>query len=180
MKNKLRRLNKAAWLPLMAGTPVWAAGGGRLVATQAIAGLSSEVSGPLAYGLALVAVVGSAIAWYRNHHDAGALQTAPDGRPDGQRGGVGGHVSAGLYPRRRGRADLREASHGGADPRAIVRTHPAIGQPSAFTGRMRADRDHAGAGALHRNRLFSADPVRYRRRHGAVSRLAPDPSGDGE
>ena len=41
MKNKLRRLNKAAWLPLMAGTPVWAAGGGRLVATQAIAGLSS-------------------------------------------------------------------------------------------------------------------------------------------
>jgi len=76
MKNKLRRLNKAAWLPLMAGTPVWAAGGGRLVATQAIAGLSSEVSGPLAYGLALVAVVGSAIAWYRNHHDAGALQTA--------------------------------------------------------------------------------------------------------
>jgi hypothetical protein len=31
-------------------SPLWAAGGGKLTATRAIAGLSAEVSGPLAYG----------------------------------------------------------------------------------------------------------------------------------
>jgi len=55
---------------------LWALGGGRMAATQAIGGLSTEVSGPLAYGLALIATVGGAVSWYRNHHDAGALQTA--------------------------------------------------------------------------------------------------------
>jgi TrbC/VIRB2 pilin len=60
-------------------SPLWAAGGGQLTATRAIAGLSAEVSGPLAYGLSLIMVVGSAISWYRSHHDAGALQNGAMG-----------------------------------------------------------------------------------------------------
>ena len=72
---KLRKLLSLAWV----SSPMWALGGGRLVATQAIGGLSTEVSGPLAYGLALIATVGGAVSWYRNHHDAGALQTGAMG-----------------------------------------------------------------------------------------------------
>ena len=53
--------------------PAWAITGGRLVATQAIAGLSNEFTGPLAYGLSLIAVVGTAVSWYRSHHDMSAL-----------------------------------------------------------------------------------------------------------
>jgi hypothetical protein len=60
-------------------SPLWAAGGGQLRATQAIAGLSGEVSGPLAYSLSLIMIVGSAISWYRSHHDAGALQNGAMG-----------------------------------------------------------------------------------------------------
>ncbi len=48
-------------------------GGGRLAATQAVNGLANEVSGPLAYGLSLIAIVGTATSWYRHHHDMGAL-----------------------------------------------------------------------------------------------------------
>jgi hypothetical protein len=58
---------------------MWAFGGGRLAATQAINGLSSEVSGPLAYGLSLIAIVGTAIAWYRHHHDMGAIASGTMG-----------------------------------------------------------------------------------------------------
>jgi len=53
--------------------PMLAAGGGRLAATQAITGLSSEVSGPLAYGLSLTAVTVAAVSWYRHHHDMSGL-----------------------------------------------------------------------------------------------------------
>ena len=53
--------------------PVLAAGGGRLAATQAVNGLSAEVSGPLAYGLSLIAIVGTAVSWFRHHHDMGAI-----------------------------------------------------------------------------------------------------------
>jgi hypothetical protein len=69
---------RAAMLALIS-SPAWAAGGGQLRATQAIAGLSAEVSGPLAYGLSLIMIVGSAVAWYRSHHDAGALQNGAMG-----------------------------------------------------------------------------------------------------
>jgi hypothetical protein len=64
---------------LAVSAPMWAIGGGRLAATQAVTGLSSEVSGPLAYGLSLIMVVGGAISWYRHHHDAGALQNGAMG-----------------------------------------------------------------------------------------------------
>ena len=63
-------LARAAAL-LIAGAPVWAAGGGRLAATQAMTGLSSEVSGPLAYGASLITV--AAVSWYRPHHDMSHL-----------------------------------------------------------------------------------------------------------
>jgi hypothetical protein len=64
---------------LAVSSPMWAIGAGRLAATQAVSGLSSEVSGPLAYGLSLIMVVGGAISWYRHHHDAGALQNGAMG-----------------------------------------------------------------------------------------------------
>lgn len=53
--------------------PAWALGGGRLAATQAINGLAGEFSGPLAYGLSLIAIVGTAATMYRHHHDMGVL-----------------------------------------------------------------------------------------------------------
>lgn len=53
--------------------PALAFGGGRLAATQAVTGLAGEFSGPLAYGLSLIAIVGTAVSWYRHHHDMGAL-----------------------------------------------------------------------------------------------------------
>jgi hypothetical protein len=75
MKRKLLKLVSLAFV----STRAWALGGGRMAATQAIGGLSSEVAGPLAYGLALIATVGGAVGWYRNHHDAGALQNGAMG-----------------------------------------------------------------------------------------------------
>jgi hypothetical protein len=72
---RLRKLLLLVWV----SSPMWALGGGRLAATQAIGGLSTEVSGPLAYGLPLFATVGGAISWYRNHHEAQALQTGAMG-----------------------------------------------------------------------------------------------------
>ena len=75
---QLRKLLNTVLLTLVS-SPLWALGGGRMAATQAIGGLSTEVSGPLAYGLALIATVGGAVSWYRNHHDAGALQTGAMG-----------------------------------------------------------------------------------------------------
>ena len=74
----MKKLGKLVSLTLLS-TRLWALGGGRMAATQAINGMSSEVSGPLAYGLALIATVGGAIGWYRNHHDASALQTGAMG-----------------------------------------------------------------------------------------------------
>jgi TrbC/VIRB2 pilin len=53
--------------------PMWAIGGGRMASTQSIANVATELSGPFAYGASLVMVVGSAIYWYRHHHDMGAL-----------------------------------------------------------------------------------------------------------
>jgi hypothetical protein len=81
---RLQRLQTMLWRArvvalALISSPLWAAGGGQLVATRAIAGLSGEVSGPLAYGLSLIMIVGSAISWYRNHHDAGALQNGAMG-----------------------------------------------------------------------------------------------------
>jgi len=61
---------------LIANAPALAAGGGRLAATQAISGLSGEFSGPLAYGLSLIAIIGTAVSWYRHHHDMGTLASA--------------------------------------------------------------------------------------------------------
>ena len=58
---------------MVASLPALAAGGGRLAATQAVSSLSTEMSGPLAYGLSLIAVVGTAVSWYKHHHDMGAL-----------------------------------------------------------------------------------------------------------
>jgi len=43
---------------LAVSAPAWAIGAGRLAATQAVSGLSGEVSGSLAYGLSLIMVVG--------------------------------------------------------------------------------------------------------------------------
>lgn len=81
----MRRLRRAAFdagvllarmaLVFMASVPIWAAGGGRLAATQAASGLSGEVSGPLAYGVSLIAIVGGAISWYRSHHDMSHLSS---------------------------------------------------------------------------------------------------------
>ncbi len=44
-----------------------------MAATQAVSAAATEISGPFAYGASLLMVTGSAIAWYRHHHDAGAL-----------------------------------------------------------------------------------------------------------
>ena len=57
----------------MTSAPAWALGGGRLAATQALNGLASEFSGPLAYSVSLIAIVASAVSWYRHHHDMGVL-----------------------------------------------------------------------------------------------------------
>ena len=62
-------------LAFMASAPVWAAGGGRLAATQAASSLSGEVSGPLAYGVSLIMIVAGAISWYRSHHDMSHLSS---------------------------------------------------------------------------------------------------------
>ena len=64
---------------LIGSVPGWAAGGGRLVATQAMNSLSSEVSGPLAYGVSLIMIVVAAISWYRSHHDMSHLGSGTTG-----------------------------------------------------------------------------------------------------
>jgi hypothetical protein len=81
MKRKLLKLVSLFRLISLAfvSQMMWALGGGRLVATQAIGGLSTEVAGPLAYGLALIATVGAAVSWYRHSHDSSALQTGAMG-----------------------------------------------------------------------------------------------------
>jgi len=71
-------LARAAALAI-ASAPAWAAGGGRLVATQAMNGLSSEISGPLAYGVSLIMIVISAFSWFRAHHDMSHLGTGTTG-----------------------------------------------------------------------------------------------------
>ncbi|MGA8026203.1 MAG: TrbC/VirB2 family protein [Bryobacteraceae bacterium] len=58
---------------MMTSAPAWALGGGRLAATQALNGLASEFSGPLAYSISLIGIVGTAVSWYRHHHDMGML-----------------------------------------------------------------------------------------------------------
>jgi type IV secretory pathway VirB2 component (pilin) len=71
-----RRIGKATAMVAIfaaASAPVWAMGGGRLAATQALNGLASEFSGPLAYSVSLIAIVASAVSWYRHHHDMGVL-----------------------------------------------------------------------------------------------------------
>ena len=81
-QNQLQRISVHALRVaaiLAVSAPAWAIGAGRLAATQAVSGLSSEVSGPLAYGLSLIMVVGGAVSWYRHHHDAGALQNGAMG-----------------------------------------------------------------------------------------------------
>jgi hypothetical protein len=60
----------------VASAPAWAAGGGRLAATQAINGLATELSGPLAYGLSLGAITATAVSWYRHHGEMGHLAQA--------------------------------------------------------------------------------------------------------
>jgi TrbC/VIRB2 pilin len=72
----LNRFQKAATglvLVAVSSAPAWALGGGRLAATQAMNGLAAEATGPLAYSLSLIAIVGTAVSWYRHHHDMGAL-----------------------------------------------------------------------------------------------------------
>lgn len=61
---------------VMASAPAWALTTGRLAATQAVGGLSSEFSGPLAYGLSICAIVGTAVSWYRHHGEFGHLAQA--------------------------------------------------------------------------------------------------------
>jgi hypothetical protein len=52
---------------------MWALTGGHMASTVAINGAANEISGPFAYGASLLMVTGSAIAWFRHHHDFGAL-----------------------------------------------------------------------------------------------------------
>ncbi len=73
MRKQTKNGLTAAVLFAGSSVPLLAFGGGRLAATQAITGLAGEVSGPLAYGLSLIAIVGTAVSWYRHHHDMGAL-----------------------------------------------------------------------------------------------------------
>lgn len=73
MLKRIKKPATAVAVFLLANAPVWALGGGRLAATQALNGLASEFSGPLAYSVSLIAIVGAAVSWYRHHHDMGAL-----------------------------------------------------------------------------------------------------------
>jgi len=63
MKTRLFRAGRNAALLSAVSAPAFALGPGRLAATAAINGLSGEVSGPLAYGLSLIAIVGTAVSW---------------------------------------------------------------------------------------------------------------------
>lgn len=71
-----KQIEKAAVIAagfMALSVPALALGGGRLAATQAVSGLAAEFSGPLAYGLSLIAIVGTAATMYRHHHDMGVL-----------------------------------------------------------------------------------------------------------
>jgi hypothetical protein len=67
------RLAAAAAVSVIASSPMSALGGGRLAATTAITAAATEISGPFAYGASLIMITGSAIAWWRHHHDMGAI-----------------------------------------------------------------------------------------------------------
>jgi type IV secretory pathway VirB2 component (pilin) len=54
-------------------THAFAITGGRLAATAAINSVAGEFAGPMAYSLSLIAVVGTAVSWYRHHHEMGSL-----------------------------------------------------------------------------------------------------------
>lgn len=73
MLKRIQKASVAVTAFMISSAPMWAAGGGRLAATQAINGLAGEVSGPLAYGISLTAVTVAAISWYRHHHDMSGL-----------------------------------------------------------------------------------------------------------
>jgi len=73
MRKKIQKAAVTAAMFTASSAPAWALGGGRLAATQAISGLAGEFSGPLAYGLSLIAIVGTGATMYRHHHDMGAL-----------------------------------------------------------------------------------------------------------
>ena len=73
MLNHFQRTVIGLVLLALSSGPAWALGGGRLAATQAMNGLAAEATGPLAYSLSLIAIVGTAVSWYRHHHDMGAL-----------------------------------------------------------------------------------------------------------
>ncbi len=73
MKELIQNAAKQVVVLAVVSAPALAMGGGRLAATQAINGLAGEMGGPLAYGLSLIAIVGTATSWYRHHHDMGAL-----------------------------------------------------------------------------------------------------------
>jgi hypothetical protein len=76
MIRKLFTTGASVGMLVMTGAPAWALSGGRLAATQAIGGLATEFSGPLAYGISLAAVVGTAVSWYRHHGEFGHLAQA--------------------------------------------------------------------------------------------------------
>src|SRR5579862_5549556 len=63
----------AAAVIAMSNGQAWALTGGRLAATAAVQGVAAEIAGPLAYSLSLIAIVGSAVSWYRHHHEFGHL-----------------------------------------------------------------------------------------------------------
>lgn len=73
MQKHIKAAAQAAVLFALSTAPSWAIGGGTLAATRGVENLASEVSGPLAYGLSLIAIVGGSVSWFRHHHDMGAL-----------------------------------------------------------------------------------------------------------
>ena len=76
MKQFVKSGIRTSLVAVASGLPMFALGGGKLAATQALTGLSTEFSGPLAFAGSLIAIVGSALYWYRHHHDMGALSQA--------------------------------------------------------------------------------------------------------
>ena len=70
------RINQALGVLLafaLTNAPAWALGGGKLASTVALSGMAGEFAGPLAYAVSLIAIVGTAVSWYRHHHDMGVL-----------------------------------------------------------------------------------------------------------
>lgn len=73
MRKRIQKVVISVGVFAAANAPALAIGTGTMSSTRAIVGLSGEFSGPLAYGLSLIAIVGTAVSWYRHHHDMGAL-----------------------------------------------------------------------------------------------------------